>query len=350
MADMREITLTRPDDWHVHLRDGDYLATTVPHISRYFGRALVMPNLVPPVQTVKEAEAYRQRILGHVPDESDFEPLMTLYLTDQTALETIHEAGHSPIVVACKLYPAGATTHSDSGVRGIEKLYPVFEAMQEAGLVLSLHGEITDPDTDIFDREKLFIERHLSPLVRRFPQLKVVLEHITTSEAVAFVESETEYVAATITVHHLMYNRTHMLAGGIKPLYYCLPVLKRDSHQLALIKAATSGHKRFFLGTDSAPHTLTAKSNPCGCAAGIYTAHAALELYAQVFDSQQALDKLEGFASLYGAQFYGLKPNQTRIQLTEESWRLPSDYALGDDRLKPLPFDETLHWTVRRLP
>ena len=348
MQGMRELTLCRPDDWHVHLRDGDVLATTVPHISRYFGRALVMPNLVPPVRTVADAAAYRSRIMAHIPRGSRFEPLMTLYLTDQTRSAFILEAGSSEFVVACKLYPAGATTHSDAGVQGIENLYPVFEAMQSEGLILSIHGETTDPHTDIFDREKVFIDRHLRQICLHFPELKVVLEHITTRDAVQFVQSRSSHMAATITAHHLMYNRNHMLAGGMKPLYYCLPVLKRDLHQQSLIDAAVSGDARFFLGTDSAPHSLVNKSDPCGCAAGIYTAHAALELYAQVFDSQGALDKLEGFASHFGADFYGLPRNQDVIALVESPFTVPAAYPFGNEQLKPLPFDETLPWAVRQ--
>lgn len=344
---MRQIAITRPDDWHVHLRDGDCLKTTVEHVSRYFGRAIVMPNLSPPVLTVDDARRYRDRILASVPESSRFQPLMTLYLTDQTSRSIVEEAGDSGFIHACKLYPAGATTHSDAGVTEIESLYPVFESLQHNNLCLSVHGEVTDPDIDIFDREKVFIDRYLAPICRQFPDLSIVLEHITTREAVQFVESASDRVAATITAHHLLFNRNHMLAGGIKPLYYCLPVLKRDSHQQALIEAAISGNKKFFLGTDSAPHGVHAKTNPCGCAAGCYTAHAALELYAGVFDTRGALHQLEGFASFYGADFYGVARNQDRILLNEESWQIPSDYAFGKETLIPLLNNETVPWTVK---
>lgn len=344
---MKQLTLTRPDDWHVHLRDGDYLKTTVEHISRYFGRAIVMPNLDPPVLTVKDAFEYRQRIQSYIPDSSSFEPLMTLYLTDQTTSTVIDEARESGIIHACKLYPAGATTHSDAGVQEIEALYPVFESMQKNNLCLSVHGEVTDPDVDIFDREKAFLDRYLAPICEKFPELKIILEHITTSEAVEFIESASHKVAATITVHHLMFNRTDMLSGGIKPLYYCLPVLKRDVHQEALIKAATSGNPKFFLGTDSAPHPLGNKIDICGCAAGCYTAHAAMELYAQVFDSRGALDQLEGFASLAGADFYGLERNKTSITLVEQAWQPAEAFSFGKDTLVPVPNNQAVLWTVQ---
>lgn len=344
---MRHISITRPDDWHVHLRDGESLKTTVDHISRYFGRAIVMPNLNPPVLTVADASRYRDRILALVSDSSSFQPLMTLYLTDQTSQACIKEAREAGFIHACKLYPAGATTHSDAGVKGIENLYPVFEAMQEQNLCLSVHGEVTDQEVDVFDREKVFIDRYLTPICRQFPALRVVLEHITTREAVQFVESASDKVAATITVHHLLFNRSHMLAGGLKPLYYCLPVLKRESHQQALIGAAISGNKKFFLGTDSAPHSVDAKTNLCGCAAGCYTAHAALELYAGVFDAQDALDKLEGFASFYGADFYGLERNPDSIILREESWITPGEFTFGKESLIPLLNNETVHWMVQ---
>lgn len=344
---MRQLNLIRPDDWHVHLRDGDYLKTTVAHISRYFGRAMVMPNLDPPVLSVKDAQQYRQRIQSLIPETSSFEPLMTLYLTDQSTGALIKEARESGIIQACKLYPAGATTHSDAGVKGIEGLYSVFEAMQENNVCLSVHGEVTDTQVDIFDREKVFLDRYLAPICEKFPELRIVLEHITTSDAVEFVESASEKVAATITVHHLMFNRNDMLAAGFKPLYYCLPVLKRDIHQQALVKAATSGSSKFFLGTDSAPHPLGSKSNHCGCAAGCYTAHAALELYAQVFDSRAALDKLEGFASFYGADFYGVERNKTSISLLEKSWQAAAEFSFGNDTLVPVPNNETVFWSVQ---
>jgi len=349
----RKMTITRPDDWHIHLRDGDYLPACVADASRYFGRVIVMPNLVPPVINAHSAKAYQERILGAVQTKSNsnghrdtFQPLMTLYITPDTNAETVREAVASGIVHAFKLYPAGATTNSEAGVNQIESLYPLFEAMQASGMTLSIHGEVTDPGTDIFDREAIFIEQQLAPICRKFPELKVVLEHITTSHAVDFVTGANAYVAATITAHHLLFNRNDLLSGGVKPVYYCLPVLKRNTHQQALIKAATGGNPKFFLGTDSAPHPRMAKENACGCAAGCYTAHAAIELYAEVFNQANALEKLEGFASFYGADFYGIARNKDTITLIEKAWEVPATRAFGSDQLIPIRAGSTIAWQV----
>lgn len=340
----RSITITRPDDWHIHLRDGAALHNTVADAARYFGRAIVMPNLVPPVTTAEQALAYRQRIEAALPAGSGFKPLMVLYLTDKTSPADIRTAVKQGIV-ACKLYPAGATTNSDSGVTRIENCYPALEAMAEAGMPLLVHGEVTDDDIDIFDREQVFIDRTLRQLLDRFPTLKVVLEHISTAEAVQFVTETGPQVGATITAHHLMFNRNAMLVGGIRPHYYCLPILKSMDHQAALIKAATSGNPKFFLGTDSAPHSVGKKETACGCA-GCYTAHAALEMYAQVFEDAGALDKLEGFASHFGPDFYGLPRNQDTITLEKKEWQVPSQLSLGEEPLTPLAAGEMLRWTV----
>lgn len=342
---MNELRLTRPDDWHIHLRDGDALRHTVADAARYFGRAIAMPNLTPPVTTTAEALAYRDRILAARPAGSRFEPLPVLYLTDQTALAEIAAAKRSGLVYAAKLYPAGATTNSASGVTALARIYPVLEAMQREGLPLLVHGEVTDSAIDIFDREREFIDRHLRAIVTDFPGLKVVLEHITTADAVDFVRAAPATVAATITAHHLLYNRNHMLAGGIRPHFYCLPILKRGSHQQALIKAATSGDPKFFLGTDSAPHAKGKKEAACGCA-GAYTAHAAIELYAEAFDAAGALDKLEAFASHFGADFYGLPRNQDHILLRRQPWTVPEQLALGGEPLVPLRAGEALAWQV----
>jgi len=341
----QSLTLTRPDDWHIHLRDGDVLANTVPDAARTFGRAIIMPNLVPPIMQASQALAYKERILAQRPEGNTFEPLMVLYLTDQTSAADIvaaHEAG----IVACKLYPAGATTNSASGVTDINKVYPALEAMQQTGMRFLLHGEVTDGDIDIFDREKVFIDRTLKQLAKDFPALNMVLEHITTKEAVDFVSESQANIAASITAHHLLFNRNHMLVGGIKPHFYCLPILKRNTHQNALIAAATSGKSQFFLGTDSAPHTQSAKENACGCA-GAYTAFAAIELYAEAFEQANALDKLEGFASHFGPDFYGLPRNSDSITLVREDWQVPTTLALGDNPLVPLCAGETLHWQVQ---
>ncbi len=340
------LTLIRPDDWHLHLRDGPMLATTVAHSAKQFARAIVMPNLKKPVTTTELAMAYRDRILAAIPDGLAFSPLMTLYLTDDTSIEEIKRAGNSKHIVALKLYPAGATTNSSSGVTDIECTYSILEEMIEFEMPLLIHGEVTDPSIDIFDREKVFIERHLEPLTRRYPELKIVLEHITTKEAVEYVEEAGETLAATITAHHLHLNRNAMLVGGIHPHHYCLPVLKRELHRQALIKAATSGNPRFFLGTDSAPHDTASKESACGCA-GIYSAHAALELYTEVFEAAGALDKLEGFASFHGADFYGLPRNKESISLVKRAWICPQQYDFGEaGALRPFRAGESVDWTL----
>ncbi|WP_213004000.1 dihydroorotase [Parahaliea maris] len=343
---MTELTLTRPDDWHVHLRDGAALEDTCRDMARYFGRAIVMPNLTPPVTTVADAAAYRERILAAMSGLGrQFEPLMTLYLTDQTSAEEVQRAAESDFVHAIKLYPAGATTNSAAGVADLAGLYPTLEAMEKHDLPLLVHGEVTDGEIDIFDREAVFIERHLAPIVQRFPGLRVVLEHITTADAAAFVGETPANVAATITAHHLLLNRNDMLVGGIRPHYYCLPILKRNSHQQALLRAATSGSAKFFLGTDSAPHATSAKESPCGCA-GVYTAHAAIELYAEAFEAEGALDKLEGFASHFGPDFYGLPRNTDAITLVKHAWEVPSSMPLGGQPLTPMRASDTVGWQV----
>lgn len=338
------LTITRPDDWHVHLRDGDVLANTVKDISRYFGRAIVMPNLVPPVTNTDLARSYYQRIMSAEP-RADFQPLMVLYLTDATSPEDIIEANESGLVFAAKLYPAGATTNSSSGVTDIAKMENVFSAMQSVGMPLLIHGEVTTNDIDIFDREHVFIDTILSPLVANYPDLKIVLEHITTKNAVDFVKSAGDNVAATITVHHLLFNRNHMLVGGIRPHYFCLPILKRNVHQQALIEAATSGNAKFFLGTDSAPHAKHAKESSCGCA-GSYTAHAAIELYVEVFEQENSLDKLEAFASLNGPSFYQLPINTDKITLIKKSWQVPATLTFGSDVVVPIRSEDTIAWQV----
>ena len=343
---MRSISIQRPDDWHIHLRDGDYLATTVAHASHYFGRVLVMPNLVPPVVDVATARAYRHRIEQHLSKESRFTPLFTIYLTGETSHDTIVSARQSGFVHACKLYPAGATTNSASGVAAIEMLFPLFETMEKYDMPLCIHGEVTDVEVDIFDREAVFIERHLAPIVARFPALRIVLEHITTSDAVAFVTESSDRVCATVTAHHLLYNRNDLFRGGMKPIYFCLPILKRTRHQQALIEAVTSGNPSFFLGTDSAPHPKQAKENACGCAAGSYTAHAAIELYAEVFDSKGHLDRLEGFASHFGADFYQVPRNQDSIELVEQPWQVPATFDFGQEQLVPIRAAEPVRWRV----
>lgn len=343
-APTNTLTLTRPDDWHVHVRDGDALHTVVPHTAAQFARAIIMPNLRPPVTTAEQAMAYQGRILAAVPKGVDFEPLMTLYLTDNLPTEEIARAKAAG-VVAAKLYPAGATTNSDAGVTDLRKIYPVLEAMQRAGMLLLVHGEVTSPDIDLFDREAVFIEQQLIPLRRDFPGLKIVMEHITTKEAAQYVAQADGMLAATITVHHLLYNRNAIFTGGIRPHFYCLPVLKRETHRLALVQAAISGSPQFFLGTDSAPHAAHLKEHATGCA-GCYTAHAAVELYAEAFDSAGALDKLEGFASFFGADFYGLPRNRDTITLQRQTWMPPESFALGQAELKPLRAGEALHWRV----
>jgi dihydroorotase len=337
-----EITFTRPDDWHLHVRDGDALTGVVPHTAAQFARAIIMPNLKPPVTTAEQALAYKARILAAVPQGLAFEPLMTLYLTDNLPPEEIVRAKAAG-VVACKLYPAGATTNSDAGVTDLRKIYPVLEAMQREGLLLLVHGEVTSPDIDLFDREAVFIETQLIPLRRDFPELKIVFEHITTKEAAQYVASADRFTAATLTAHHLLFNRNAIFTGGIRPHYYCLPVLKRETHRQALVAAAISGDNRFFLGTDSAPHPAHLKEHASGCA-GCYTAHAAIEMYAEAFDHAGALDKLEAFASFHGADFYGLPRNTGTITLRRESWIPPESFAFGQTELKPLRSGEALPW------
>jgi dihydroorotase len=340
----QSITLTRPDDWHVHLRDGAAMAAVLPATARQFARAIVMPNLKPPVVTTAQALAYRERIVAALPERSAFTPLMTLYLTDQTPPDEVRRAKAAGIV-AVKLYPAGATTHSDSGVTDIRKTHATLEAMQREGVLLLVHGEVTDPGVDVFDREAVFIERVMQPLRRDFPALKVVFEHITTREAAQYVAASDAHTAATITAHHLLYNRNAIFMNGLRPHYYCLPVLKREVHRQALLRAATSGHAKFFLGTDSAPHAAVMKEASV-CGAGCYTAPAALELYAEAFESMGALDRLEAFASFNGPDFYGLPRNTQRVTLRREAWTLPEQVPFGDAMLKPLRGGETLRWRL----
>lgn len=336
------LTITRPDDWHLHVRDGDALRTVVPHTAAQFGRAIIMPNLKPPVTTAAQAMAYAERIRAAVPAGMAFEPLMTLYLTDNLPPDEIARAKDAG-VVAVKLYPAGATTNSDAGVTDIRKTYKTLEAMQRAGVLLLVHGEVTSPEIDLFDREAVFIEQHLAPLRRDFPELKIVMEHITTKEAAQYVAEGDRFLGATITAHHLLYNRNAIFTGGIRPHYYCLPVLKRETHRLALVDAATAGGDRFFLGTDSAPHPAHLKEHATGCA-GCYTAHAAIEMYAEVFEAANALDKLEAFASFNGPAFYGLPRNTGTITLRKESWTPPASFTFGEAELKPLRSGEALPW------
>jgi dihydroorotase len=338
------LTLTRPDDWHLHVRDGAALQAVVPHSARQFGRALIMPNLRPPVTTAEQAKAYRDRIRAAVPEGLDFEPVMSLYLTDMLPPDEIPRAAAAG-VCALKLYPAGATTNSDAGVTDIRKTYPTLEAMQKQGLLLLVHGEVTDPAVDLFDREAVFIERVMIPLRRDFPELKIVFEHLTTKEGAHYVRDADRFTAATITAHHLLYNRNAIFTGGIRPHYYCLPVLKRETHRVALVEAATSGSDRFFLGTDSAPHAAHLKEHALGCA-GCYTALTAIELYAQAFDNAGALDKLEGFASFHGADFYGLPRNTDTITLKREAWTVPESVPFGEAQLKPLCGGETMAWRL----
>ncbi|MDO5290856.1 MAG: dihydroorotase [Pseudomonadota bacterium] len=344
MTAPQTLTLTRPDDWHLHVRDGAALAAVVPHSAAQFGRAIIMPNLRPPITTAAQALAYKQRILQAVPAGMSFEPLMTLYLTDNTAPDEIARAADAG-VLALKLYPAGATTNSDAGVTDIRKTYPTLEAMQRHGLKLLVHGEVTDPAIDLFDREAVFIDRVMRPLRQDFPALKVVFEHITTREAAQYVAEGDANLAATLTAHHLLYNRNAIFTGGIRPHYYCLPVLKREEHRQALLQAATSGSPKFFLGTDSAPHPAALKEHASGCA-GCYTALSAIELYAEAFDAAGALDKLEAFASFHGPDFYGLPRNRDRITLRRQTWTLPEQVPFGDAQVKPLRGGEELAWRV----
>lgn len=344
---MDQLTITRPDDWHIHLRDGVALNTTVPHAAAQFRRAIVMPNLRPPVITTEDALAYKARILAAKPEGADFEPLMTLYLTDSTSPDEIRKAKASGAVYGVKLYPAGATTNSDSGVTDIENVYATLEAMEEVGLPLLVHGEVTDSDVDVFDREKRFIDDKLSPLTERYPNLSVVFEHITTADAAQFVLYSPENVGATITPQHLLMNRNHILVGGIRPHNYCLPVLKREEHRKELVKVATSGNPKFFLGTDSAPHVKSAKETACGCA-GCYSAYGAIELYAEAFEAAGALGQLDGFAGRHGPQFYGLPISDDTITLARQEWTIPEGYEFGDETVVPLRAGEKLSWKLIR--
>lgn len=342
-----KLTFTRPDDWHLHLRDGNAMRSVLPDTARRFARAIIMPNLKPPIVTTEQAAAYRARILSALPAElaGRFEPLMTLYLTDTSSPEEITRARASGIVQGIKLYPAGATTHSDAGVTDIARCEATLEKMEELDMPLLVHGEVVDPAVDVFDREKIFIDRVLTPLLQRFPGLRVIFEHITTREAVEFVQAVPNRIAATITAHHLMLNRNALFTGGLQPHHYCLPVLKREVHRQALLEAATSGHSRFFLGTDSAPHPIRDKESACGCA-GIYSAHAAIEFYAEVFEQAGRLDRLEAFASFHGPDFYGLPHNSDRISLIRESWQIPEQVELGEEKLIPLRAGEQARWKL----
>jgi dihydroorotase len=342
---MDRLTIARPDDWHLHLRDGAALASVVGDTARRFGRAIIMPNLTPAIRTTQQALHYRDRILGVLPEGTSFEPLMTLYLTDDTPPEEIARAKLSGRICGVKLYPAGATTHSDEGVTRLSRCFHTLEKMEELGLPLLVHGESMDPAIDVFDRERAFLEEVLGPTMERFPELKIVLEHITTRDAVQFVEVTGGNVAATVTAHHLLMNRNALFLGGIRPHHYCLPVLKREEHREALVEAAVSGNPKFFLGTDSAPHGRKAKETACGCA-GIYTAHAAIELYATAFEEAGALDKLEDFASVFGARFYGLPVSEDRITLVREEWTVPERLSFGSDELIPLRAGETIPWKL----
>ena len=340
-----QVTLIRPDDWHLHLRDGVLMQAVLPDTVRRFGRAIIMPNLKSPVISTELAQAYRARILAALPQGARFEPLMTLYLTDNTSPQEIIKAKASGIIHGVKFYPSGATTHSDAGVTDITACYAALATMEEQDLPLLVHGEVTDPLVDVFDREQVFIARYLVPIVDRFPKLRVVFEHITTRQAADFVKSASSNVAATVTAHHLLYSRNAMFLGGLRPHLYCLPVLKREEHREALIAAATSGNPKFFLGTDSAPHAKHAKESSCGCA-GMYTSHAAIELYAEAFEQAGALDKLESFASFFGADFYRLPRNQDSITLQKQSWKVPAELPFGDEVLVPLRAGETVMWTL----
>ena len=342
---MQQLTLIRPDDWHLHLRDGTAMQAVLPDTARQFARAIVMPNLRPPVTTTSLALEYRARILAALPAGMQFEPLMTLYLTNNTSAEEIRKARQSGAVHAVKLYPAGATTNSDAGVTDLRLTYAALEELQRCGMPLLVHGEVTDSDIDVFDREAVFIERVMQPLLKDMPELRVVFEHITTREAAEFVTSAPDNIAATLTPQHLLYNRNAMLVGGIRPHFYCLPILKRETHREALVKAATSGSKKFFLGTDSAPHAQHTKENACGCA-GCYSAHNAIELYAEVFEAASALDKLEAFASCYGADYYGLPRNTETITLRKEEWQVPASLGFGEHHLVPLRAGEKLKWKL----
>lgn len=344
------LEIIRPDDWHLHVRSGDGLKSVIGFTAKQCGRAIIMPNLTPPVTNTELAKSYQQEIISAIAELPDnniqFQPLMTIYLTDNTTAEEIQQAYDSSIIFAVKLYPAGATTNSDAGVTDIKKCYHALEQMQKLGLPLLVHGEVTQADIDIFDREKLFIDKVLQPLISDFPELKIVFEHITTADAADFVSESADNIGATITAHHLLMNRNDMLVGGIKPHHYCLPVLKREQHRIALLKAAGSGHKKFFMGTDSAPHSQNNKENSCGCA-GMFTAFAAIELYAEAFEQADALDQLENFSSLNGPVFYGLKPNSDKITLERETWTVPDYFPFGDEHLIPLRAGQNIHWKIK---
>lgn len=342
---MKKLTITRPDDWHLHVRTGAILKTVMPHTAQRFARAIIMPNLKPPVTTVAQALAYREEILQAVPAGLDFSPLMTLYLTGSTTADEIRKAAQCEHVQAFKLYPAGATTHSDAGISDIKAAYPLLEAMEKHDVPLLIHGEVTDEACDIFDREQVFVDTSLTDIVKNFPELRIVVEHVTTAEAVQFVQSAGARIGATITPQHLMFNRNALLAGGIRPHHYCLPIIKREHHRQALVAAATSGNPKFFLGTDSAPHLTSLKEAACGCA-GCYSAHAALELYAEVFEQAGALDKLEGFASFHGADFYRLPRNSGTITLEKTTWKVPAAYSGGSVSITPLKASEELTWQI----
>ena len=346
MSEIQTLTLRRPDDWHLHLRDGEAMAAVLPFTARQFARGVVMPNLKPAITTTDQADAYRQRILAAVPHGLQFEPLMTLYLTNSTAPAEIYKAKAAGFIVGCKLYPAGATTHSDAGVTAIEHIYPALEAMQESGLVLQVHGEVTNSEVDIFDRETVFIAKTLAPLTERFPRLKIVFEHVTTRSAVEFVQKARDGVVASITPQHLLHNRNAIFQNGIRPHYYCLPILKRETDREALLTAATSNSSRFFLGTDSAPHAQHTKENACGCA-GMFSAHAALELYAEAFEQVGKLHQLEAFASERGADFYGVPRNTEQVTLERIEWIAPQHYPFGQNKLVPMRAGETIRWRMR---
>ena len=346
---MKSITIIFPDDWHCHFRDEVYLSRSVHDSAQRFARAVVMPNLKPPISTVKEAEAYRERILKHIPNAYDFTPLMALYFGEKTTEAILREAAANPQIIGAKLYPAGVTTNSSYGIHSIRNAYPLLEVMEDCGFPLLVHGESNDPHADVFDREALFIDSELTSIVKHFPKLRIVLEHISTKAAVDFILSAPSTVAATITPHHLVLNRNHLLDDGIRPHYYCKPILKRRYDQEALLAAATSGHPKFFLGTDSAPHSIANKESACGCA-GVYSAHAALEIYAGIFEEQKALDKLENFSSRYGAEFYGLPVNTRQITLHKKEWAVPSTLAFGHEQLVPLFANEKLQWQIEGLP
>ncbi|MGR9051766.1 MAG: dihydroorotase [Gammaproteobacteria bacterium] len=343
---MTRLTIIRPDDWHCHVRSGAILKSVMPHTARRFARAIIMPNLKPPIATVEQAMAYRSEIIDAAPPQYNFAPLMTLYLTDATTADEVERAADAEHVYAFKLYPAGATTNSDAGITDLKGIYPVLESLEKFDIPLLIHGEVTDADCDIFDRERIFIERSLSGLVAAFPGLRIVLEHVTTSEAVDFVESSSERIAATITPQHLLYNRNALLAGGIRPHHYCLPILKRERHRKALVTAATSGNPKFFLGTDSAPHPTHAKETACGCA-GCYSAHAAIEMYAEAFELAGALDRLEAFASFHGPDFYRLPRNTDTITLSKTAWTVPERYGDGQNTITPLKAGERLTWQIQ---